>query len=70
MGLVWGGIVIGIVIVALAVGIPYFYTHKRMREPRDLSDSRAYLAAKRRWRWQRRVASAQPGQDPRGTESR
>ena len=53
MGLVWGGIVIGVVIVALSVGIPYFYTHKRMREPRDLSDSHAYVAAKRRWRWQR-----------------
>jgi hypothetical protein len=70
MGLVWGGIVIGIVIVALAVGIPYFYTHKRMREPRDLSDSHAYVAAKRRWRWQRRAASAQPRQAPRETESR
>jgi hypothetical protein len=45
------------VIVALAVGIPYFHTHKRMREHHDLSDSREYLRARRRWRLQRRRAS-------------
>jgi hypothetical protein len=52
MGLVWFGVVLGVVIVALAVGIPYFHTHKRMREPHDLSDSREYLRARRRWRRQ------------------
>jgi hypothetical protein len=48
-----------VVIVALAVGIPYFFTHKRMRDPHDTSDSREYLGAKRRRRWQRNAVSAQ-----------
>jgi hypothetical protein len=45
MGWVWGGVLIGVVIVALAVGIPYFMTHRRMREHHDVSDSRYYLRA-------------------------
>jgi hypothetical protein len=57
-GLAWGGLAIGLVIVAVAVGIPYFLTHRRMREPRDVSDSRAYLRERRRWAWRRRVAAA------------
>ncbi len=61
-GWAWGSLVIGLVIVALAVGIPFFLTHRRMREPRDFSDSHAYLRARRRWAWQRRVSAAsQPG---------
>ncbi len=62
-GWAWGGLVIGLVIVALAVGIPFFLTHRRMREPRDVSDSRAYLRARQRWRWRRRrvPAVSQPG---------
>ena len=61
-GLAWGGLVIGLVIVAVAVGIPFFLTHRRMREPHDVSDSRAYLRERRRWAWRRRVAAAsQPG---------
>jgi len=61
-GWAWGSLVIALVIVALAVGIPFFLTHRRMREPRDVSDSRAYLRARRRWRWHRRVpAASQPG---------
>ena len=59
-GWAWGGLVIGLVIVALAVGIPYFLTHRRMREPRDVSDSRAYLRARRRWAWRRRVPAVPP----------
>lgn len=61
-GWAWGGLVIGLVIVVLAVGIPFFLTHRRMREPRDVSDSRAYLRARRRWVRQRRVsAESRPG---------
>jgi hypothetical protein len=59
-GWVWAGIIIGLAIVALAVGIPYLHTHKGMRSPRDLSDSHEYVRAKRRWR--RRGAAAPPGQ--------
>ena len=46
-GWVWGGRGIGLVIVALAVGIPFFLTHRCVREPRDVSDSRAYLRERR-----------------------
>jgi hypothetical protein len=61
-GLAWGGFGIGLVIVALAVGIPYFLTHRRMRDPHDVSDSRAYLRARPTWvrRW-RISAASQPG---------
>jgi hypothetical protein len=61
-GWVWAAIVIGLAIVTLAVGIPYFHTHKIMRSPRDLSDSHEYVRAKRRWRRQRDAAAAQPAQ--------
>jgi hypothetical protein len=57
-GLAWVALVIGLVIVILAVGIPYFLTHRRMREPLDVSDSHDYLRDRRRWIWQRRVAGA------------
>jgi hypothetical protein len=57
-GLAWGALVIGLAIVVLAVGIPFFLTHKRMREPHDVSDSRAYLRARRTWVWRRRIAAA------------
>lgn len=61
-GWVWLGIIIGLAIVALAVGIPYVLTHQVMREPRDLSDSQAYIQEKRRWRRRKSAPSAQPGQ--------
>jgi hypothetical protein len=61
-GWVWLGIIIGLAIVALAVGIPYFHTHKVMRSPRDLSDSQAYIHAKRRWMQRESATSARPGQ--------
>jgi hypothetical protein len=61
-GLGWVALAIGLVIVVLAVGIPYLLTHRHMREPRDVSDSHAYLRARRRWVWRRRIsAAAQPG---------
>lgn len=52
MGWAWGGVLIGVVIVALAVGIPYFMTHRRMRDHHDVSDSRHYLRARRKSRVQ------------------
>jgi hypothetical protein len=58
MGWAWGGVLIGVVIVALAVGIPYFMTHRRMREHHDVSDSRYYLRARRKSRLQRERMSA------------
>jgi hypothetical protein len=58
---VWISLAIALAIVALAVGIPFFLTHRRMREPRDVSDSRAYLRARRKRVWRRRVpAASQP----------
>ena len=51
-GWVWAGIFIGLAVVAFAVGIPYFLTHKRMRSPYDphvRSEGKAYLQRKRRW---------------------
>ena len=65
-GLAWGGLVI----VALAVGIPFFLTHRRTRKPHDVSDSRAYLLDRGRWAWRRRVAAAsQPGPARAGRRS-
>ncbi len=64
-GWVWASVIIGLAIVACAVGIPYFLAHKRMRSPHDDSDSRAYLRAKRRWR--RRKGAAVPAKDSQGT---
>ena len=58
MGWAWGGVIIGVVIVALAVGIPYLMTHRRMREHHDVSDSRHYLRARRKSRLQREDISA------------
>jgi hypothetical protein len=45
--LAWIGLAIGIVIVALAVGIPYFHTHRRMRDHHDVTDSHSYLRERR-----------------------
>lgn len=67
MSWAWGGVILGVVIVALAVGIPYFHTHKRMREPRDVAGSRDYLRARRRWRLQRRRRNGAAG--PAATDS-
>lgn len=60
-GWVWAGIIIGLVIVALAVGIPYFLTHRTMHPPYDRSEGRAYLEGKRRL-LQRRAAAGLPEQ--------
>jgi hypothetical protein len=57
-GLAAIALTIGLVIVILAVGIPFYLTHRRMRDPRDVSDSRDYLRSRQRWMWQRRVAGA------------
>jgi hypothetical protein len=57
-GLAAIALTIGLVIVILAVGIPFYLTHRRMRDPLDFSDSREYLRSRRWWVWQRRVAGA------------
>jgi hypothetical protein len=40
----WISIVAGLLIVLLAVGIPYWLTHRRLR-PHDLTEGQAYLDA-------------------------
>jgi hypothetical protein len=61
MGLAWGSLAIGLVLVVLAVGIPYFLTHRGLRHPRDVSDSHAYLRTRRRWVRRRAFAVSQSG---------
>jgi hypothetical protein len=41
---IWASVV-GVVIVALAVGIPYWLTHRRMRSQHDPDESQAYQEA-------------------------
>lgn len=55
-GWVWTGIIVGLVIVALAVGIPYFLTHRTMHDPYDRSEGSTYLEGKRRWLRRRAMA--------------
>jgi len=45
MGLTWAAIAVGVVLFLLAVGIPYWLTHRRLR-PREHVDADAYLKAK------------------------
>ena len=70
-GLAWGALAIGLVLAALAVGIPYFFTHRRMRAHHDVSDSHEYLRGRRKLVWQRRVVGARwrgtTGQEPGST---
>jgi hypothetical protein len=40
----WISIAAGLVIVLLAIGIPYWLTHRRLR-PHDLTEGQAYLDA-------------------------
>jgi hypothetical protein len=63
-GWVWAGIIIGLAIVALAVGIPYFLTHRTMHPPYDRSEGRAYLQGKRKW-MRRHAAAGQSEEAPR-----
>ena len=46
MALLSVSIVLGLLIVAAAVGIPYWRTHHRMREPYDKAEARGYFRAK------------------------
>jgi len=41
----WISIVIGLIIVACVVGIPYWFTHRRLRPHHDLDTGVAYLKA-------------------------
>ena len=45
MALFWTSIVVGVVIVALAIGIPYYITHRRLR-PHDTAKAGDYLDAR------------------------
>jgi hypothetical protein len=45
MTVFWTSLAVGLVIVLCAVGIPYWHTHRRMREPHDLTEARGYLDA-------------------------
>ncbi len=46
MALFFVSIALGLVIVAVAVGLPYWRTHHRMREPYDKTEARGYFDAK------------------------
>jgi hypothetical protein len=45
MGIFWGSIAIGLLLVAAGVGIPFTLTHRKMR-PHDPDEAHAYLDAK------------------------
>ena len=45
MTALWVAIPVGMLIVLLAVAIPYWLTQRRMREHHDLSEAYEYLAA-------------------------
>ncbi len=42
---VWIAIILAVVIVGLAIGIPYFLTHRRMADHYEHDKSEAYLEA-------------------------
>jgi hypothetical protein len=46
MALFFVSIALGLLIVAVAVGYPYWRTHHRMRDPYDKAEARGYFAAK------------------------
>ena len=56
---VWIAIVLAVVVVCLAIGIPYFLTHRRMKDHFEHDHSEAYLAAT--GRSTEDVAQGQPG---------
>ncbi len=45
MTVAWISIVLGLIIVACAVGIPYWFTHRRLRPHHDIDTASAYLKA-------------------------
>ena len=57
--LVWGAIFGGLAIVILAIGIPYYITHRHWRPHYDHFEGQRYLQAKRRW-YQRHPRSRIP----------
>ena len=48
MTLFFASIAVGLIIVAVVVGYPYWRTHHRMREPYDKTEAHGYLDAKER----------------------
>jgi hypothetical protein len=57
-----GSTLLGLLIVILAVGIPYWLTHKRMRPQHDPAEANAYLEATARSK--RDVAKGRPSHRP------
>jgi len=52
-------IVLGLLIIVLAIGIPYWLTHRHMRPQHDAGEAQAYLEATDRTAEQ--VAAGEPG---------
>ena len=57
--IVWVAVILGVIIVALAVGVPYYMTHRRMSEHIDHGPGEAYLAGTGRTRAD--LAAGRPG---------
>jgi hypothetical protein len=56
---VWIAIILAVVVVSLAIGIPYFLTHRRMNDHFEHAKSEAYLEAT--GRTSEDVAQGRPG---------
>ena len=67
MGIFWAvfSSCLGLLIVLLAVGIPFWMTHKRMRPHHDLTEGRAYLDAVGKTPEDAAVGRPAPAQDDR-----
>jgi len=66
MTAVWISVLIGVLIVLLAVGVPYWLTHRRMRAHYDHSEGSAYLEAT--GKTPEDAAAGRPGSGIRGPE--
>jgi hypothetical protein len=59
MGAALVGILVGLLIVILAIGIPYWHTHRHMRPQHDPAEMQAYQRAT--GRSAERIAAGAPG---------
>jgi hypothetical protein len=66
--IVWVAVILGVIIVALAVGIPYYLTHRRMSEHIDHGPGEAYLEGTGRSRED--LAAQRPGRTWRKRSAR
>lgn len=75
----WISIVAGLLIVLLAIGIPFWLTHRRLR-PHDLNEGQAYLnatgktpedaaAGRPGWRFRKNTAGKLPRIHPGGVDT-